>query len=138
MLASDVTSVMESESVPRSHAVRGKVLPQQKGKKGKSSSPPAVELRIGQKLNENKLTVTKKLGSGGFGTVYAAVDAAEKRTIAVKIQRPGKKLSQVKRHVGGERRGGGEGGGERAEREGEGEGVQRGVGASSGGEEEAS
>ena len=61
---SDVTSAMESESVPRSQMASMKPVEVKKGKKRKPSSPPAVELRIGQKLNEDKVTVTKKLGTG--------------------------------------------------------------------------
>ncbi len=51
-------------------------------------------LQKGDALSERHV-VLGVLGSGAFATVYAAYDEAAGETLAVKVQRPGRKYSQV-------------------------------------------
>ena len=52
----------------------------------RSSSDPELELQVGQLLLD-RFEIRKRLGKGGFGTVYAAYDRHLNRTVAIKQSR---------------------------------------------------
>ena len=62
---------------------------------GKSERGEGETLGRGDSVCQGKFVIHQRLGTGGFGTVYLATDVMERRRIALKMQRPGKKLCQV-------------------------------------------
>jgi len=62
---------------------------------GKTESGEGDVIRNGDLVCDGAFAIHQRLGTGGFGTVYMATDIKEGRRIALKMQRPGKKLCQV-------------------------------------------